>query len=161
MHRPITVDLAPRAKKHGACQHVQALFRSFERLRRSTSHHDGAFTRLLCSRLARRPALDVNSPMTFAEPQESMCRDWVRLVQSGSPDRVSWKVLCTCAIAHSMFVTSRRAHVTLLQCRCRYWFIKNLFMPIWTRAGMEISRGAAVPMGRALLIHKVIHTGAP
>lgn len=161
MHRPISVDLAPRAKKHGACQRVEALFRALERFKRSSSHYVGAFTRFLCGRLARRPALDVPSQMSFVESRKSMCQEGVRLVQSGSPNRGSRKVLCTRAIGHSAFVTSRHTHVTLLQCTCRCPFKKNLFMPIQMPAGTGISRGAAALFRRALLIHKVIHTAAP
>ena len=161
MHRATTVDLAPRAKKHGACQRVQARFRSFEHPKRSVTHQYGANTQFLCGGAPRCPALGPLQCLTAVEPSELMSLHRLESVQSKSPDRGAGKVLCTRSDAHSARVTSRHADVTMLQCRCRLLFEKRLFMQIWARTGTGIQEGPATAGVTRELVHKVIHTPAP
>ena len=161
MHQETVVDLAPRAKKHGACQRVQARFRSISCPKWTSTHSFGAFVPTPCTP-TRGAMLPASFSSTSQDPRSSPVKPrLLRTVQSNSPYRGSREGLCTPLTAHSAAVTSRHRFFTLLQCPCRCLSNQHLFMPLSRATSRRIGRGPADSVLSFGLIHKVIHTRAP
>lgn len=165
MRSPSNLDLAPRAKKHGACQRVRRQIgvgsAEIDHLRtivvRGATATHARDSLVLVPGAGRRKDRGLPAPgRAFAGGKRARTD-----LQKAHENGLSRPSLCTSAPILGKTVTSRHGFLTLLQYRCRRMIGNRLFFGTSPRPGMRLESVQRDRSRGAVPIHKLIHIPAP